>query len=68
VYNNHVTQLKKPANGEYTGDLELTFLVFIHTQLLLGIDWSHVVTLGNLRAGLMAALDSMGFKVFQGRH
>ena len=32
----------------------------------LGIDWSHVVTLGNLRAGLRAALDSMGFKVVQG--
>ena len=32
----------------------------------LGIDWSHVVTLGNLRAGLKAALDSMGFKVIQG--
>jgi anti-anti-sigma regulatory factor/HAMP domain-containing protein len=32
----------------------------------LGIDWSHVVTLGNLRAGLGAALDSMGFKMFQG--
>ena len=32
----------------------------------LGIDWSHVVTLGNLRTGLGAALDSMGFKVIQG--
>jgi anti-anti-sigma regulatory factor/HAMP domain-containing protein len=31
----------------------------------LGVDWSHVVTLGNLRAGLGAALDSMGFKVFR---